>query len=161
MPNPGTERSQVFTDRNAQIMFLNSATRYSTVRLWIFPKKFLDQEQVVVKNHYINHRPFLRDVREDERNRLTFILQFNSNFHEGLNCDLNHLNLKIAFLQSCFSFFARTKTVYLSVCLSVYGTASAEGPCFGAGSTPMLRLFVWSGNAHQPENTNIDSVAHF
>ena len=99
MPNPGTERSQVFTDRNAQIMFLNSATRYSTVRLWIFPKKFLDQEQVVVKNHYINHRPFLRDVREDERNRLTFILQFNSNFHEGLNCDLNHLNLKIAFLK--------------------------------------------------------------
>ena len=54
-------------------MFFNS-TKYSTVPLWIFPKKFLDQQQEVVKNHYINQRPFLRDVREDERNRLTFIL---------------------------------------------------------------------------------------
>ena len=50
---------------------------------------------------------------------------------------------------------------YLSVCLSVYGTPSATGPCFGAGSTPMQRLFVWSRNALQPDNTNNDSVGHF
>ena len=102
-------------------MLLNS-TRYSTVWLWIFLKKFLDQQQVVVKNYCINHRPFLVDVREDERNRLTFILQFNSNFHGGLNCDLHHLNLKITLLRDnpVSAFQAKIKAVYLSVFPCVY-----------------------------------------